>query len=451
MSAVLENKSSPKPTWKQTISWALYDWANTGYAMVVLALVMPQLYKSYYGAELTDDRQTFMFGMTVSIASLLVAVLAPFLGSIGELGGLRKRLLLTFAAIGVVATAGFYFVQEGQYMIATMIYIVGTVSFYSSNIFFDSMLATVSTPERRHTVSGLGFSFGYAAGLVLLIAVGIITGAPEKFGLANAVEASQVMFLVAAVWWALFSIPLAINLKERPRPDRPPLLIMMGLGAKDTWMTFKEILKIKPMLWFLVAYLFYIDGVNTIITNAVNYGTTIGFDIGQIMKAFLVVQIFGVPCAIIFGWLGAKFGPRKMMFVAIMLYLCVTTYGAFLETTPVHFLGFEVSQMFVLGALIGTVQGGIQALSRSYFNTLIPPGREVSFFGFYSMIGKSAAVMGPALMGTMALIFNDPENPTLSTRIGMGSVASLFVIGAVFLALAGHFDKKDTSIGADRE
>ncbi|GHC09390.1 putative MFS-type transporter YxiO [Cerasicoccus arenae] len=417
---------------KQTISWAFYDWANTGYAMVVLALIFPRLYKGFYAAGLSDGDQTAWFGRTVSIASLLVAICAPFLGSIGELGGLRKRLLLMFCSVGVVTTAGCYFIGKGDYEMASLIYIIGTVSFYSSNIFFDSMLTTVSTPEKRHFVSGLGFSFGYAAGFVLLLITLLVTK----------VAAAQVMFLVAAVWWAVFTIPLAMNIKEKPRPDRPPFFVMAWMGAKDTLSTLKEIWAIKPILWFLAAYLFYIDGVNTIIMMASNYGTTIGFAEDQITQAFFIVQIFGVPCAILFGWAGQKVGPRKMMFVAIVLYVGVTAYGAFLDTKPIQVFGIDISEMFVLAALIGMVQGGIQALSRSYFNTLIPVGREVSFFGFYSMIGKSAAVMGPFLMAYVASAYNNPENPTFSTRLGMGSVSILFVIGAVFLVLAGHYDKR---------
>lgn len=421
-----------KPTMKETISWAFYDWANTGYAMIVLALIFPRLYNSLYAADLSDGEQTYWFGRTVAVASALVAIAAPFLGSIGELGGIRKRLLLGFCAMGVVATAGCYFVAEGQYELASFIYIIGTVSFYSSNIFFDSMLATVSTPEKRHFVSGLGFSFGYAAGFMLLVVTLLVTKKAD----------AQVMFLIAAAWWTVFTIPLAVILKESPKPNRPSIGKMVVHGLQDTWSTFKEICGIKPILWFLAAYLFYIDGVNTIIMMASNYGTTIGFTDDQIIQAFFIVQVFGVPCAILFGWAGGKVGPRKMMFVAILLYIGVTAYGAFLDTRPVSIFGREISEMFVLAALIGMVQGGIQALSRSYFNSLIPVGREVSFFGFYSMIGKSAAVMGPWLMGSVAQWFNDPANPTWSTRLGMGSVAILFVIGASFLALAGHYDKR---------
>ncbi|WP_269540213.1 MFS transporter [Cerasicoccus fimbriatus] len=422
------------PTRKQTISWALYDWANTGYAMVVLALIFPKMYKSFFSAQLSDGESTYWFGKTVAIASLLVAVAAPFLGSIGELGGLRKRLLLSFCSVGVLATAACFFLGEGQYMLASAVYIVGTVCFYCSNIFYDSMLATVSSPKKRHFVSGLGFSFGYAAGFILLVVTLLVTK--------SSLPANS-MFMIAAVWWAVFTIPLALNIPGQPKPDRPPVFQMAKEGAADTWKTFKEILGIKPILLFLLAYLFYIDGVNTIIMMASFYGTTIGFSEAQIITAFFIVQVFGVPCAILFGWAGGKIGPRKMMFIAIVLYMGVTAYGAKISVEPIHVFGVEISEMFVLAALIGLVQGGIQALSRSYFTTLIPPGREVSFFGFYSMIGKSAAVIGPWLMGFVAATFNNPEDPTYSTRLGMGSVAILFVIGGFFLILAGRYEKRN--------
>lgn len=432
---------SARPTRRETLSWALYDWANTGYSMVVLALIFPRLYKSYFGAQLDDGAQTTWFTLTVAVSSLIVAVLAPILGSIGELGGIRKRLLLRFATVGIIATAGCYLIGEGQYGLASLVYVVGTIGFYSGNIFFDSMLARVATPGRRHFVSGLSFSFGYSAGFLLLLLTFLATSKHEWFGFESALAGSQAMFLVAAVWWAVFTIPLAITIREKPNPERPPIREMACRGLRDTWTTFREILRLKPVFWFLLAYLFYIDGVNTIIMTASNYGTTIGFSDSQIIQAFFIVQIFGIPCAILFGWIGGLIGPRRMILIAIGLYLGVTLYGAFLDTSPVSVFGIKISEMFVLAALIGTVQGGIQALSRSYFNSLIPPGREVSFFGFYSMIGKSAAIMGPALIGSIAFLFNDPANPTLSTRIGLGSIVLLFVAGGIFLVIAGRYDK----------
>lgn len=421
---------------KGAVAWALYDWANTGYAMIGLALIFPRLYKSYWGASLAPDKQTFWFTMTVAVASLLVAVLAPVLGSVAELGGLRKRLLLRFAVLGIIACATMTFVGEGLYIIASIVYIFGTVSFYCANIFFDSMLEVVSTKKNRHFISGFGFSFGYTAGFIILLVVSQVIAHHEALGFGSTLEASKALFAFAAVWWAIFTIPLVMQIKESPKPDRPHIFSMAKSGFVETWHTLKEIIQQRHILMFLAAYLFYIDGVNTVITTASNYGTTIGFSEKQIISAFFIVQIMGVPFALLFGFFGQKFGPRRLIFVAIIVYMGVTAYGATITPEPVMVLGFQISQMFILAALIGMCQGGVQALSRSYFTSIIPPGKNVAYFGFYSMIGKSAAVLGPLLMGMTALIFNDPDDPLLSTRMGLGSIVILFIIGAIFLTKA---------------
>jgi len=426
-----------KKTPRGSIAWALYDWANTGYAMIGLALIFPQLYKSFWAASLTPARQTFYFTLTVSVSSLVVAVLAPILGSIAEVGGLRKKLLLRCAALGVCACACMALVGKGMYPLASLVYMLGTISFYCGGIFYDSMLDSVSTAKNRHFISGLGFAFGYAAGFFILLISVLLMKNPSWLGMDNAVGVSRGLFVFAACWWALFTLPLAFRIKEKAHPVRPPLKAMALQGLRETWTTLKEILSQKHILWFLLAYLFYIDGVNTVITTASNYGTTIGFTQGQIILAFFIVQVFGVPFAIFFGLLGQRFGPRRLLFIAILIYLGVTSYGATIKVEPIgEIFGLKLYEMYVLAALIGMVQGGIQALSRSYYTSIIPPEKNVAYFGFYSMIGKSAAVLGPLLMGLVALAFNDPDRPDYSTRLGLGAVALLFVMGGIFLCKA---------------
>lgn len=421
---------------KGAISWALYDWANTGYAMIGLALVFPQLYRSLWADQLAPDQQTFWFTLTVAMASLLVAVLAPILGSVAELGGLRKVLLLRFAVVGIVACAVMGTIGEGYYLLASLVYLFGTVSFYCANIFYDSMLEVVSSHRNRHVISGLGFTFGYTAGFFILISAYLIMGNAEQLGFSSVETAERALFYFAAGWWALFTLPLALWIREKPKPGRPSMAIMARRGLTETWLTAKDICQHKHILMFLLAYLFYIDGVNTVITTASNYGSTLGFSKKQIFEAFFIVQVIAIPCAILFGLLGQKFGPRRLIFVAIVIYLGVTSYGSTISPQPIELFGWQFSQMYALAALIGLCQGGVQALSRSYFTSIIPPGKNVAYFGFYSMIGKSAAVLGPLLMGLSALLFNDPERPLLSTRIGLVSVSVLFVIGAIFLTQA---------------
>lgn len=424
--------------WGRTISWAFYDWANTGYAMIGLALIFPRFYKSFWGAELPPGQQTFYFGLTVSVASLLVALLSPFLGSLAELAGSRKRWLLRFAFVGIVACGLLSLVEAGYWWLASVIHIVGMVSFYSSNIFFDSMLDVVATRKNRNLVSGLGFSFGYTAGFVLIIVIGVVNANPELIGAPDAITANRFLFLFASAWWGLFLMPLAFVFPEKLRDDRPAVRVMLISGLRGAWSTFREILGMPRVRWFLIAYLFYIDGLNTIITSASNLATTMGFEQSEIIAAFAVVQVTAIPCAVGFGLLAQRFGARTMLFVGMAIYIVVTLYGAFLRPRPAFEVAvgswhFAVSEMMVLAMLIGLVQGGVQALSRSYFANLIPEERSVAFFGFYAMIGKSAAVLGPAIFGLSALMFDRSDDPVWSTRVGFGAISILFVIGAFFL------------------
>jgi UMF1 family MFS transporter len=261
---------------KGALAWALYDWANTGYAMIGLALIFPRLYKTYWGSGLSDADQTAWFTGTVGVASFCVFVLAPILGSVAELGGIRKKLLLRFATVGMVACAGMYLIGQGNYRLATLVYIVGTVCFYSGNIFFDSMLERVSTVENRHTISGLGFSFGYAAGFLILGLIYAITTFHEKLGFADVKDSMRFLFVLAAAWWAVFTVPLVLRFHEESRHNPHSVLKTAGLGLREAWTTLKDIIRNRSILWFLIAYQCYIDGVNTIITTAANYGSTIG-------------------------------------------------------------------------------------------------------------------------------------------------------------------------------
>ncbi len=412
--------------WRKALGWAIYDWANMGYALVVLASFYPIFYESYWASGLSPGEQTFWFGMTVSVASLMVAVLAPFLGSIAWLGGIRKKLLLRFAAVGMIACGGLFFVAEGSYLLASGIYIIGTVCFYCANIFFDALLPDVSTRRNRHVISGLGFTCGYCASTILLIIYLWVLKNHAILGIPNLVWVFKFIFLSAAVWWAVFTLPLACLIEETPRTDYPGHLRAIREGAREAWRTLLEIIRIKPVMWFLLAYLFYIDGVNTVITMSINYAKGIGFKDAQLLTALLVVQVFGVPFAVLFGWLGQKFGARQMIFFAILCYIGVTCYGTFLNLEPVQVGPLVISEIYILAAMIGMVQGGVQALSRSYFANIVPAEKSTAFFGFYSMIGKSAAVLGPMLMACVSLLTDQP-------RFGIAAVSLLFIIGALLL------------------
>lgn len=397
--------------------------------MIVLALIFPRLYKTFWAEGLAVDRQTFYLNITVAIASITVAVLAPFLGSLAELGGIRKKLLLRFAVCGMLASIAIFFIGQGLYPVASLFFIIGTVSFYCANIFFDSMLSSVSKEDNRHFVSGLGFAFAYCSGLSLVLISNYVISNAEGLGFADTISASRWLFVLAGVWWAVFTIPLFFVIQETPKPVQESLRERVVMSFSKMKATFLEIIKIKHIFWFLLAYLFYIDGVNTVITTASFYGTTIGFSQEDIIRAFLCVQVAGIPCALLFGVFAEKWGARAMIFTAIIIYIGICIFGAFISREPVHLLGYNVPQMYILALLVGLVQGGVQALSRSYFTSIIPKEKSVAYFGFYSMIGKSAAILGPLLMAGVAIIFNDPDNPVFSTRLGFASLTLLFIAG----------------------
>lgn len=430
----------PEPSrtpFKQTVAWALYDFANTGYSMVGIALIFPRLYQSFWGTGLTPDAQTFWFGITVSAASIIVAILAPFLGALAGVTGRGKVYLLRFAALGILACASLYLVAEGNFLLASAIYILGTVAFYCGNIFFDALLPQVARPGKRHFVSALSFSFGYTAGFFILLATAWLTANPAALGLENTTHALRFLFVFAAVWWAVFTIPLALTLPSPPPTSSGVSFFAIAKsGLREAGATLKAIWQLPTVFWFLLAYLFYIDGVNTVIAVATNFASTLGIEQGAIFTAFFIVQLMGIPCALLFGWLGNRVGARRMLFLAIGIYFGVVSYAYQLSAAPVMIFGFEIREIYLLAALIGSVQGGIQALSRSYFVSIVPADKATAFFGFYSMIGKSAAVLGPALIALTAWLAADPEAPEKSTRLGMASLALLFAVGAVCLIKA---------------
>lgn len=420
-----------KRGWKPALCWALYDWANTVYALVVLAGFYPIFYAEYWARGLSPADQTFWYGLTVSAASITVGVLAPFLGSFAELSGKRKKGLRLCMIIGTTACFSLVLVAPGQFWVASLIYVVGTVCYFSGNLFYDSLLGVVAPPGKQHLVSGLGFSLGYSASTLVLLISLVLLGNHEAWGIESPATVIRGLFVLAAAWWAVFSLPLLLGVHDPAAADSTASMPRARDGFKRTWSTLKDILRRPLVRWFLIAYLFYIDGLNTVITMSINYAKVLGFGSGELLIALLVVQVVGVPSAITFGWLGQRIGPLRMIQAGLVLYLGVTAYGAVLDVNPRELFGFEISDMYILAGLIGLAQGGVQALSRSYFNSIIPADKTTAYFGFYSMIGKSAAIIGPLLMGVVALITDDP-------RYGIAAVSVLFLIGMIFLHLAAR-------------
>ena len=403
---------------KQAVwSWAFYDWANSAYSTTVMAGFFPLFFKEYWADPNNPTQSTFYLGMANSIASIVVAALAPLLGSVADQGSTKKKFLILFAFLGVIMTGGLWMVAQGNWQMAVFFYVLATIGFASGNVFYDALLPGLASEERVDAVSSLGFGLGYLGGGLLFLVNVFMYLKPEIFGIPDGATAIKLSFLSVAVWWAVFTIPLILFVPEPKNYDTVDFKNAVRMGWVQLVQTFKEIRNMKVVGTFLLAYWFYIDGVDTIIRMAVDYGMSLNFPGESLIIALLIVQFVAFPAALIYGWLASKIGTKTAIMVGIIAYSFITLLGYFM-TEAWHF--------YVLAILIGLFMGGIQALSRSLYTRIIPPDKSAEFFGFYNMLGKFAAIIGPALMGTIALV-------TGSARLSILSILLLFILGAFFL------------------
>ncbi len=402
---------------KAIYGWALYDWANSAFATTVMAGFFPIFFKKFSSAGMDATESTFNLGVANSAASLIVLLIAPIIGAIADHGNNRRRFLAAFACLGIVTTALLFVVAQGQWLFAAILYTLAIIGFSGANVFYDALLISISKDDQHHRISALGFALGYLGGGILFALNVFMTIKPEVFGFSNAAEAVRWSFVSVAIWWALFSIPLFLWVPE-PQPSHDtPLLQRISCGFRALASTIGNLKKHRIVLRFLIAYWLYIDGVDTIIRMAVAYGSDIGLPSDSMIKALLLTQFVGFPAAICFGRIGEKIGAKKGIMIAIGIYSVVTIYSYFLHTAM---------EFYGLALCIGLVQGGIQSLSRSMFSQLIPQDKSAEFFGFYNMMGKFAAVIGPVLIGTVGALSNNP-------RLGVLAVLVLFIAGGWIL------------------
>lgn len=412
-------------TKKQINSWCMYDWANSAFATTVMAGFFPVFFKEYWSHGASVNDSTAMLGLANSVASLFVAFMAPILGAIADQGSWKKRFLVTFAYLGVLMTAGLYLVHKGDWMFASILYAIGVLGFSGANIFYDSLITEVTVEENVDYVSAKGFAMGYLGGGLLFLINVLMYLKPGLFGIPDGAMAVRLSFVTVALWWGFFTIPLIKWVPEIKR-ELPSDVNFVVAGFKQFGNTFQKIRHLRVLFLFLIAYWLYIDGVDTIIRMAVDYGISIGFKSSSLIIALLITQFVGFPAALAFGYLGKKWDVKKSIYVAILVYLAVTIYGSMIS---------RELEFYILAIVIGLVQGGIQALSRSYYSRLIPKNQSGEFYGFYNMLGKFAAIVGPALMGIVGLVAHDVLGFTenLSSRLSIGSISILFIIGGVLL------------------
>ena len=415
---------------KKVLSWALYDWANSAFATTVMVVFFPLYFKKYLAAGLPDEVSTFWLGMANGISSFVLAVMAPWLGALADKAGSHTRFLLLFTVIGVVPTAALAFVGPAGWAFAAALFGIASLGFWGGLIFYDSMLVQVAPPGHADSVSGFGYALGYLGGGVLLTVNVAMYAKPALFGLADPAAAIRASFVTVAIWWALFAIPLLWRRGVVAAAPSIELGAAARAGFTELLATFHELRRYRAAILFLLAYWMYIDGVNTIMKMAVDYGLALKFPADSLIMGILVIQYVGLPATLLFGYLGDRISPLLGIFIAIVVYCGVTVYAVFMT---------QVSEFYVMAVAIGCVQGAIQSMSRSYYSRLIPADRAGEFYGFYNMMGKFAAVLGPILMGTTALLTGD-------TRTSIVSLVILFVGGAVMLVVASRHREMNREI-----
>ncbi len=404
-------------------SWILYDWANSIYATNMLATLFPILFAMVCEQAGQDNLVLLSYG--TSIATFTVAILAPLLGALGDNKGYKKKFFTAFMLIGVIATAYSGFATNYAFMLVG--YIFSYIGFSGANVFYDSFLTDVTTTDKMDKVSSWGFAMGYTGGSTLGFIISIVI--LIVMGMDNP-TAYSIVFTFTSVWWLVFSIPMLKNVHQKHYvvANNKQLLASSMKNLKHTVL---DIVKNKKMLCFIFAYFFYIDGVNTIITISTSYGSSLGLDSIGMILALLVTQIVAVPCSLIFNKLAEKYNTINLLIFAVSMYIGIAILGfimgIIIEIDP-EMVDVSLILFWILAIWVGTVQGGIQALSRSYFAKLVPPEKSNEYFGFFDIFGKFAAVIGPVLVGSITLI-------TGSSAVSVLSISILFILGLTLLLI----------------
>ena len=389
---------------KKYYSWVLYDWANSAYATIVLAGFFPIIYAEYFAVTIDSSERTLYLGISNSIASLLLILLAPLFGLLADRFNKKKLFLSIFALISIVSTLLLSFVSTNSYIIASILFSISLLGFMMSNVFYDSMLIDFKS-NQFNKISSFGYAFGYlGGGIAFVLALFFLYYAGQSN--IELIASKKIVFIFTSIWWDLFMLPLILFWKDDVKHNISNFSILES---------FKELFSNKKVFYFLIAYWVYIDGVDTIIRMAVNYGLTIGFSSNDLLLALLVTQFVSFPGTLIILKISDLFSIEKAIVLCLLIYLGITYFAYNL---------YSVQQFYLIATLIGFVQGGIQALSRSYYAALIPQNRSSEFFGIYNMLGKFAALLGPIVVGMVTFYSSD-------SRVGIASISIFFIIGLI--------------------
>ncbi len=400
-------------------AWCLYDWANSAFACTVMAALYPPFFRAIAEADgLAPAAATARWGLVTGLSLLLVALLSPLLGALADATRVRKRLLAAAMVLGATATAAFAFLPDTGWRLAGLMFAVANLGFAGSFVFYESLLPHLAGPRDIDAISARGYAWGYLGGGLLLIVNMLWVTMPERFGLAGTGAAVRLSFVSVAVWWVVFSLPLLRHVPEPPGEARLALGSRWHDGLARLQATWRDLRGYRPLLVMLAAYWLYNDGIGTIIKMATAYGGELGIGTAHMIQALVLTQLVGFPCTLLCGRLAGRVGARPVLMGGLVVYGLICVLGYFM-TTAWHF--------FALAVLVGTVQGGTQALSRSLFGAMVPRHKSAEFFGFYAMSGKFAGIVGP-------LVFALIGQATGTSRLSILFLILLFGGGAWLLS-----------------
>jgi len=399
-------------------AWCMYDWANSAFATTIMAAVLPTYYSAVAGGNLPGNAATVYWGYTSSISLLINAVMGPILGALADHIGAKKRFLAMFAALGIFFTSLLVLVGQGQWLLASGLYTLGYIGFGGANVFYDSLLPHIAKPEDIDYVSTKGYALGYLGGGILLAINVVMILFWDRLGLSSQEMASRLSFLSVGLWWAVFSIPVLRLVPEpavriREATDQSPLQVAFQRLRN----TFGDIRQYRELTKFIIAFWLYNDGIGTIIKMATIYGAEIGIGQTDLIGALLLTQFVGIPFSLFFGKMAKSLGTKRSIYLALAVYTVISIAGYFMSTAW-HF--------WALAAMVGLVQGGSQALSRSLFGVMVPKAKSAEFFGFYDVSSKFAGIVGPAVFALVGQL-------TGTSRLSIVSLVVFFVVGGALL------------------